>query len=57
MDSLLQGWPGSATGNRHAPVDAPGAFWGFIQNNHVLIADHQRLEFDWWFWDMPYWGR
>ena len=57
MDSLLQGWPGSATGNRHAPVDAPGAFWGFIQNNHVLIAEHQRLEFDWWFWDMPYWGR
>ena len=37
MDSLLQGWPGSATGNRQAPVDAPGAFWGFIQNNQKYL--------------------
>jgi hypothetical protein len=45
MDSLSQGWP---TGSH---------FWGFIQDNYHLIRNHENNKTDWWFWDMPYWGR
>lgn len=57
MDSLKQGWPKTQIADRDSPVTTPGAYWGFIQNNWVLIEQHQDLEIDWWFWDMPYWGR
>jgi len=46
MDSLAVGWPGEG---HH--------FWGFIQNNWHLIQERIENEVDWYFWDMPYWGR
>ena len=57
MDSLLEGWPNAQPADRTEHIKVPGAYWGFIQNNWVLVEQHQDLEIDWWFWDMPYWGR
>lgn len=57
MDSLARGWPGAATANPRQYTAQPSAFWGFIQNNEAIIRQHQAEGVDWWFWDMPFWGR
>lgn len=46
MRSLLQGWT--------APGDH---FWGFINDNESQIKDLTAQGKDWYFWDMPYYGR
>lgn len=46
MRSLLQGWT--------APGDH---FWGFINDNEHKIKDLTAQGKDWYFWDMPYYGR
>jgi len=46
MDSLAVGWAGDG---HH--------FWGFINDNQKQIGYLQAQGADWYFWDMPYWGR
>ena len=46
MDSLAKGW----LGNEHH-------FWGFINNNEAKTKQLTKHRIDWFFWDMPYYGR
>jgi len=46
MDSLAKGWKG----NEHH-------FWGFINDNEKQIKELTQHSKDWYFWDMPYYGR
>lgn len=46
MDSLAQGWQGP---EHH--------FWGFIGDNQQQMAQLRAEGKDWYFWDMPYYGR
>ena len=46
MDSLEEGWPGL---EHH--------FWGFINNNQSQMKQLTEQGIDWYFWDMPFWGR
>ena len=46
MDSLAKGW----LGDEHH-------FWGFIGDNQKQITQLTEQGKDWYFWDMPYWGR
>jgi hypothetical protein len=46
MDSLKKGWS-----------DDSNHYWGFIQDNDRLIRNHQDQFEDFYFWDMPYYGR
>jgi len=46
MDSLAKGWQGD---EHH--------FWGFISDNQKQITQLTEQGKDWYFWDMPYWGR
>ena len=46
MDSLEKGWQG----NDHH-------FWGFINNNEFKTKQLTKHRIDWFFWDMPYYGR
>lgn len=46
MDSLAKGWQGD---EHH--------FWGFIGDNEKQITQLIEQGKDWYFWDMPYWGR
>jgi len=46
MDSLAKGWRGS---EHH--------FWGFINNNEYKTKQLTKHRIDWFFWDMPYYGR
>lgn len=57
MDSLQKGWPGTKTAERFNYELIPSAFWGFIENNHTAINALHQAGIDWYFWDMPYWGR
>lgn len=57
MRNLQAGWPGSQPGHRANHSLAPGAFWGFVENNERIIKDLQRNAVPWYFWDMPYYGR
>ena len=58
MRSLLKGWKDSTPiYDRSTAESSPGHFWGFIQNNEQKIAELEQAGVDWWFWDMPYWGR
>lgn len=58
MRSLLKGWKDSTPiYDRSTSDSSPGHFWGFIQNNEQKIAELEQAGVDWWFWDMPYWGR
>lgn len=56
MDSLLEGWPGALAGNG-TYFGQPAAFWGLGNNNLHMIYRHIDNGIDWWFWDMPFWGR
>jgi len=57
MNSLLAGWPDSQPVSKRAYTGEPAAFWGFIQNNWPIIEQHEKNNTEWWFWDMPFWGR
>ena len=57
MNSLAQGWPNCSPADRSLYTQQPGHFWGFIENNWIIIKQHKENNIDWWFWDMPYWGR
>lgn len=46
MDSLNTGW----SGDQHH-------FWGFIGTNEVNIRKCKKERNQWYFWDMPYYGR
>ena len=46
MDSLSKGW----NGPQHH-------FWGFIGDNERQITKCNNEGIDWYFWDMPYYGR
>lgn len=46
MNSLAKGWQG----NEHH-------LWGFINNNESQIKQLIKNNKDWFFWDMPYYGR
>jgi len=59
MRSLLKGWPSSdRVQHRSDTIDLkPSHFWGFIENNEHAINTLKRAGIDWYFWDMPYYGR
>lgn len=57
MDSLYKGWPNSETADRSLVEPLPGHFWGFIENNEYQIGHRILDKIDWYFWDMPYYGR
>jgi len=58
MRSLLRGWSGSHPIYNRDEIDlAPSHFWGFIQDNERRIQALEAAGIDWYFWDMPYWGR
>ena len=57
MDSLAQGWPGAQPAKRFHFDFVPSAFWGFIENNQTVITALHMAGVDWYFWDMPYYGR
>lgn len=57
FDCLCKGWPGAVKNTNRQYHNQPGAYWGIIENNAALIQQHQQHNTDWWFWDMPYWGR
>jgi len=58
MRSLLKGWTGSHPIYTRDEIDlAPSHFWGFIQDNQQRIQALKAAGVDWYFWDMPYWGR
>ena len=60
MRSLLKGWSEvnrvQSRQNIENPL-LPGHFWGFIENNAQLIKQLKDNGVDWYFWDMPYYGR
>jgi hypothetical protein len=53
MDSLRKGWPGAKPGNRQDVQNTPSAIWGIIENNSYVMKSVD----EYWFWDMPFWGR
>jgi len=59
MRSLLKGWPNAdRIQNRTNDIElVPSHFWGFIENNEHAINTLKRAGIDWYFWDMPYYGR
>lgn len=57
MDSLALGWPETCDANRYSYDLIPSAFWGFIENNQTVITALHSAGIDWYFWDMPYYGR
>lgn len=57
MDSLQKGWPGAHPADRFSYDLNPSAFWGLIENNHSVIHALHLAGIDWYFWDMPYYGR
>jgi len=58
MRSLLKGWSGARPVYTRGELDdTPSHFWGFIQDNEQRIKTLSAQETDWYFWDMPYWGR
>ena len=57
MDSLIKGWPLSRPIRDRQYHGGPSSFWGFIDANWSLIQEHQKWGDDWYFWDMPYYGR
>jgi hypothetical protein len=57
MDSLQKGWPGAQPADRFSYDLNPSAFWGFIENNQTVINALYTAGVDWYFWDMPYYGR
>jgi len=59
MDSLEEGWPNvNRILNRSNDIElVPSHFWGFIENNEHAINTLKRAGIDWYFWDMPYYGR
>lgn len=59
MRSLLRGWEGVwPIYNRAVETElVPSHFWGFIEDNEKRIKQLQQAGVDWYFWDMPYWGR
>ncbi len=58
MRSLLKGWSGSRPVYARDEIDLmPSHFWGFIENNAQLIKQLKDNGVDWYFWDMPYYGR
>lgn len=61
MRSLLKGWRGMPIRvqwrDRVEHPDIESHFWGFIENNEQIISELSKKSIDWWFWDMPYYGR
>jgi len=57
MRSLLKGWPGSTPNYKRKIQLLPSHFWGLIENNEQAISELSRHNIDWYFWDMPYYGR
>ena len=58
MRSLLRGWTGSRPVYARGEIDhTPSHFWGFIQDNERRIQALKAAGVDWYFWDMPYYGR
>jgi hypothetical protein len=58
MDSLKEGWPNSEyAAYTQTYYGQPAAYWGFINSNKNNILRHIDNGVDWWFWDMPFWGR
>ena len=56
---LLKGYyPAQRIQQRSDTIDlVPSHFWGFIENNEHAINTLKRAGIDWYFWDMPYYGR
>jgi len=59
MRSLLKGWPDTQrVQKRSDDIElVPSHFWGYIENNEHAINTLKRAGIDWYFWDMPYYGR
>lgn len=61
MRSILKGWPGQLDRIQDRKnindIELVSHFWGFIENNEQIIKDLTDKNIDWYFWDMPYYGR
>lgn len=58
MRCLLKGWPNSLPYYRKEDMPLETShFWGFIENNEEAVNTLKKHKKDWYFWDMPYYGR
>ena len=57
IDNVRKGWPDTIDIKNYARTDGPGLFWGFVGENMTLIKDLERRNKDYYFADMPYFGR
>jgi hypothetical protein len=57
LDAARKGWPDTIDIKNYARGDGPAMFWGFVGENFSLMKDLQRRKKDFYFADMPYFGR
>ena len=57
LDAARKGWPDSIDITNYARGDGPAMFWGFVGENFSLMKDLERRKKDFYFADMPYFGR
>lgn len=55
---LNEGWPDTEVMYEYIKQDTPGMFWGFVGGNMQMIKRYEEDgDHDWYFADMPYFGR
>ena len=57
IDNVRKGWSETIDIKNYARTDGPSLFWGFVGENFALIKDLERRGKDYYFADMPYFGR
>ena len=57
LDAARKGWPETIDIKNYARGDGPAMFWGFVGENFSLMKDLERRSKDYYFADMPYFGR
>ena len=57
IDNVRKGWPKTVDIKNYARTDGPALFWGFVGENFTLIKDLDRRKLEYYFTDMPYFGR
>ena len=58
MDALQVGWSDTNPVYNRDSIDlVPSHLWGIILNNKQVIDTLTANNIDWYFWDMPYYGR
>jgi len=57
IDNVRKDWPETIDIKNYARTDGPALFWGFVGENFTLIKDLERRKLEYYFTDMPYFGR